>query len=122
MATNLDFSEFFMQNKKLLKEYADARLELFKLQGVKLLSRSLSMFIWLTIVLFFSFFILLFLGMLFAYWIAGKTGSNTIGFASAAGLFILVLLLLFAFRKKWFQTPISNTIIREALDEDGNEF
>ena len=121
MATNLDFSEFIMENKKLLKEYADARLELFKLQGVKLLSKSLSMFIWLTIVLFFAFFILLFLGLLFAYWIAEKTGSNTIGFASAAGLFIVILLLVFSFINVWFQTPISNTIIREALDDDGNE-
>jgi hypothetical protein len=117
MASNQDFSEFLRQNKKLIREYIDARLELFKLQGVRLLSRSLGMFIWLTVALFLIFFIILFLGMLFAYWIAEKTGSNVIGFGSTAGLLLIILLMLFLFRKGLFLKPITRIIIRETLKD-----
>lgn len=117
MASNQDFSEFLRQNKKLIREYIDARLELFKLQGVRLLSRSLGMFIWLTVALFLIFFIILFLGMLFAYWIAEKTGSNAIGFGSTAGLLLIILLMLFLFRKGLFLKPITRIIIRETLKD-----
>ncbi|MGYP001545485612 len=117
MASNLDFSEFLRQNKKLIREYIDVRLELFKLQGVSLLSRSLGMFIWLIVALFLSFFIILFLGMVFAYWIAEKTGSNAIGFGSTAGLLLIILLILFLFRKGLFLKPIARIIIRETLND-----
>jgi len=121
MATNQDFSEFLRQNKNLIKEYTELRLELFKLQGVKLLSRSLSLFVWLTIVLLVIFFILLFLGMLLAYWIAEKTGSTLLGFAISAGAFGIILLFLVIFRKSLFRGPITRTIIREALEENQEE-
>lgn len=116
-----DFTEFLKKNKTVLKEYVEVRLELFRLQGVKLLSKSLSLFIWITIVLFLVFFILLFLGMLFAWWIADISGSNIIGFASAAGVFLLLLGIVILFRKALFQEPVSRLIIREAMEQDEEE-
>lgn len=113
-----DFTEFLKKNKSLLKEYVEVRLELFRLQGVKALSKSLSLFIWLTIVLFLVFFILLFLGMLFAWWIADISGSNIIGFASAAGVFVLLLVIVILGRKRLFQAPVSRLIIRETLEQE----
>ncbi|MBX3256540.1 MAG: phage holin family protein [Chitinophagaceae bacterium] len=116
-----DFSEFLKKNKTLLKEYIEVRLELFRLQGAKLLSKSLSLFIWITIVLFLVFFILLFLGVLFALWIAEISNSHIIGFASAAGVFVLLLGIVIIFRKKMFQEPVSRLIIRETLDQEDEE-
>ncbi|MGN6492525.1 MAG: hypothetical protein ACTHLE_11060 [Agriterribacter sp.] len=116
-----DFTEFLKKNKTLLKEYIEVRLELLRLQGVKLLSKSLSLFIWITIVLFLVFFTLMFLGMMFAWWIADISGSNVIGFAAAAGIFIILLALVVIFRKRLFQEPIGRLIIRESQDQDEDE-
>lgn len=116
-----DFTEFLKKNKTLLKEYIEVRLELFRLQGVKLLSKSLSLFIWITIALFLVFFTLMFLGMMFAWWIADISGSNVIGFAAAAGVFIVLLTVVVIFRKRLFQEPIGRLIIRETLDNDEEE-
>lgn len=116
-----DFAEFLKKNKTLLKEYIEVRLDLFRLQGVKLLSKSIGLFIWLTIVLFLVFFTLMFLGMVFAWWIADISGSNIIGFASAAGVFVLLLTIVVVFRKRLFQEPVSRLIIRETLDQDEDE-
>jgi len=114
----MDFTDFFQKNKVLLKEYLEVRLELLKLQGVKFLSKTAGLFTWLMVILFLVFFILLFLGMMFAWWIADLTHSNIIGFASAAGIFVVLLMICFLFRKSLFQKPIAKLVIKEALEED----
>ncbi|MBX3238451.1 MAG: hypothetical protein KIT80_06660 [Chitinophagaceae bacterium] len=117
----MDLGDFFQRNKLLFKEYLEVRLELLKLQGVKLLSKSAGLFTWLMIVLFLVFFILLFLGMMFAWWIAELTQSNIAGFASAAGVFVVLLVICIVFRKKLFQQPIARLIIKETLDDEDEE-
>lgn len=113
-----DFSSFFKENKALLKEYLELRLRVLKLQGVRAISDSLSFFIWFIVVLFFVFFILLFLGILLALWIAQLTSSTLIGFASAAGIFTLLLVVVIACRKPLFQNPISRIIIKATANEE----
>lgn len=116
-----DFSEFFSANKILLREYLDARLRLLRLQGVQLLSQSMSFFIWFIVAMFIVFFILLFLGILFALWIGKLADSVLIGFASAAGLFLILLLVLIYFRKPLFEGPVSKLIIRATTDDEDEE-
>lgn len=113
-----DFNSFFSENKILLKEYLDTRLQLLRLQGVQLLSNSMSFFIWFIVLLFISFFILLFLGILFALWIARLTDSVIAGFASAAGIFSLVLVLVIVFKKSLFEKPISKMVIKATQEEE----
>lgn len=114
---NTDFVSFFKENKTLLKEYLDLRLQIFRLQAVQLLAESMSFFIWFIVVLFIVFFVLLFLGILFALWIAQLTESNLAGFAAAAGIFILLLLVVIIFRKTLFFNPIGKNIIRAAANQ-----
>jgi hypothetical protein len=120
MATEHSFSSFYQENKILLKEYIDLRIRLFRLQAVKMLSRTLSLLIVIFIVCAFAFFIIMFLGMAFAWWLADKTGSNVIGFSGAAAVFILFLLLIVAFRKPLFLTPLVKLFIQETT-KDLNE-
>jgi hypothetical protein len=69
------------------------------------------------IVALLTLFVLFFLGMTFAFWIASITGSNIIGFASASGLFALILLIVIAFRRVFFQNPMIRMFIRETMEE-----
>ncbi len=117
----MDFTDFFQKNKILLKEYLEVRLELLRLQGVKFLSKTAGLFTWLMVILFLVFFILLFLGMMFAWWIAELTQSNITGFACAAGVFVILLVICVLARKSLFQKPIARMIIKEALEEDEEE-
>lgn len=117
----MDLTDFFQKNKILLKEYLEVRLELLKLQGVKFLSKTAGLFTWLMVILFLVFFILLFLGIVFALWLAELTQSNIAGFASAAGVFALLLVICVLVRRPLFQKPIARMIIKEALEEDDEE-
>lgn len=121
MIPDQDIGGFFRENKELLKRYLDARLELFRLQGVQLLSKGLGIFVWLIVIAFTVFFILLFLGMLLAFWLAARTGSTVLGFGVAAGLFLVLLIILVSFRRQLFQAPVSRIIIREILNEREGE-
>jgi len=117
MGTDQDFSGFIKENKGLAKEYVETRITLAKLQAVKVLSRSLGLLIALAIVSFLALFVVLFLGMSFAWWIARITESNAIGFASAAGLFLFIVLLVIAFRKQLFQDRLVALFIRESVKD-----
>ena len=100
MQTKETFFSFFSENKTLLKDYLDTRVEIIKLQGVRTLSRTISVVMVIFIISLLCLSILLLLGITFAFWIASISGSNIIGFASAGGLFILFLIAFYRFRTR----------------------
>jgi hypothetical protein len=117
MSSKETFFSFFSENKALLKDYVDTRLDLIKLQGVRTLSRTISVVMVTFIISLLSLSILLLLNITFAFWIASITGSNIIGFASAAGLLILILIGFIAFGRGMVQNQIIRWIIQDSLDE-----
>jgi len=117
MSSKETFFSFFSENKALLKDYLDTRLDLIKLQGVRTLSRTISVVMVTFIISLLSLSILLLLNITFAFWIASITGSNIIGFASAAGLLILILIGFIAFGRGMVQNQIIRWIIQDSLDE-----
>ena len=117
MSSKETFFSFFSENKALLKDYLDTRLDLIKLQGVRTLSRTISIVMVTFIISLLLLSILLLLNITFAFWIASVTGSNIIGFASAAGLLILILIGFIAFGRGMVQNQIIRMIIQDSLDE-----
>jgi hypothetical protein len=117
MSSKETFFSFFSQNKALIKEYIDTRLEILKLQGVKTLSRTISAIMIIFIISLLCLSILLLIGITFAFWIADITGSNIVGFASAAGLFILFLIGFIVFGRGMVQNQIIKRIIQDSMDD-----
>ncbi len=113
MGSDQNFKGFYAENKALLKEYVDLRVNLVKLQAVKVLSKSFGLVIVIFLVGFMSLFTLVFLGMSFAWWLTNLTGSAVLGFAGAAGLFFMLLLLVIVFRRPLVQNPLIRLFIRE---------
>jgi hypothetical protein len=117
MSTEKDFSGFYEENKALLKEYFEVRFNLLKLQSVKVISRTLSRLIVIFLVGILILFVMLFLGLSFAWWLSIKTGSNVTGFAGAAALFSLLVVTAIAFRKPLFQNPLIRMFIHETTKD-----
>lgn len=113
MGSDQHFKGFYAENKALLKEYVDLRINLVKLQAVKTLSKSFGLVIVIFLVGFLSFFTLVFLGFSFAQWVTIQTGSPVLGYAAAAGLFFMLLLLVIVFRRPLVQNPLIRLFIRE---------
>jgi hypothetical protein len=112
------FGGFINENVSLLKEYVEVRLELIKLRTVRMASRTLSILLTGFIIIMLSLFILLFLGLTFSAWINALTGSAIAGYAATAGLYLLLLLLVIAFRKPLLQNPLIRIFIAENMKEE----
>jgi hypothetical protein len=84
-------------------------------------SRTLSILVTAFIITMLSLFILLFLGLTFSAWITALTGSQIAGYVSTAGLYLILLLLVVAFRRPLLQDPMIRVFINENLNDLGDE-
>jgi hypothetical protein len=123
MGENESIGSFLKTNKSLLKEYIEARLEIFRLSSIRIASKSAGYFVWIIISLFLFFLIILFAGVTMGFWLSQLMDSYVKGF----GVIVLALVLLFAvlafFRKKLFVEPFMQIIIdraNEELDDEEN--
>ena len=116
-----DLSSFFKENKKLVKDYLDTRLEIFRLQLVRLFSRSAGYLIWIILSMFLFFLFMVFLGLVTGFWLSEITGSYVQGFGVTTLIMLLVIFLLALMRKVLFVNPIIRQLIRRAGIEKGYE-
>jgi hypothetical protein len=112
---------FFAENKKLLKEYLETRLEIYRLQSVRVFAKSAGYFAWIFLSLFLAFLFLLFSGMMVAFWFSNRFHSYVKGFGIVALLILVVFLLIGLFRKLLFVDPVIHSIIQRSRDEEDED-
>jgi hypothetical protein len=110
--------EFLQGNKKLLQEYVEVRVDIFKLELIKTSSHIGGLLTWLIILTFLLFLISIFAGITIGFWFAGILNSNAAGFAVTTGLIILLAILLALFRKQLFINPVISILIKQINDEE----
>ncbi|MEX6691161.1 phage holin family protein [Danxiaibacter flavus] len=113
---------FFAESRDKVEEYLQDRLLLFKLKTVEQASKlAAAMFIGIIIAIV-SVFILFFLSIMGGYYFADLTGNLFYGFGIIAGIYIIVLLVIFLSSKNWLRSLISNKVIKIIFDKtDDNE-
>jgi hypothetical protein len=117
MSENESMGSFLKSNKSLAKEYLETRLEIFRLNGIRMASKSAGYFVWLIISLFLIFLIILFLGVTVGFWLSKLTDSFIIGFGLVTIALILICVILTVFRKKLFLEPLMQMILDRASEE-----
>lgn len=117
MQGNDDLSGFLRDNMRLVREYVELRMELLRLQGVRIVAKAYSQLMVFLIVLLMGLFVLFFLGMALAWGVAALTGSMVIGYLSSAGLFGFLLVLVVRFRRPLFQDRMVRTLLDSPDDE-----
>ena len=108
---------FFKENKKLLKDYFEIRLDIFRLKIIRIFSESAGYFIWIIISLFLLWLLIIFLGLVTGFWLSSVTGSYTTGFGITALIILALIIILALLRKVLFVNPIIRTIIKKASEE-----
>lgn len=116
-----NLGSFFAENKALLKEYLETRLEIYRLQSLRTLARSAGLFVWLLLSLFLAFLFLLFGGMMVAFWFSGLFHSQVKGFGLVACLILLIFILLVIFRRVLFVEPVIQLVIQKTQEEGKEE-
>jgi uncharacterized membrane protein (DUF485 family) len=111
-------NDFYQENRKLVTEYLETRLQLIRLTAIRTLSRTFSLFIVICLVSFMVLFFLLFLVIAFSWQMADVTGSAALGFLCGAGVFLLLLTLGIVFRKPLFLNPLIRLFIQSSANEE----
>ena len=109
---------FFSENKALLKEYMETRMEIYRLQSLRIFSKSAGYFAWIIVSIFLVFLILLFSGLVLGFWFSSLLNSQTLGFGLVALLLLVVFVLLAVFRKSLFVNPVIQSIIQRSREEE----
>jgi len=112
------FGSFFKENKKLVREYLDTRLEVYKLKLIRIISKSAGYFIWVIISLFLLLLLMIFLGVVGGIWLSEVTGSYVLGFGIIAALVLLKIIFLAVFRNTFFVNPVIRNVISRISDEE----
>jgi len=106
-------SSQFKQVLEQLKVYLDLRVNYARLYVAEFLIRFFSgLVLWMVIFLF-LFFVLVFGSFAFAYWFAELTGKMSLGFLIIAGFYILIAVLIFAFKRPLIVKPFTKMIITQ---------
>ncbi|MBL7738670.1 MAG: hypothetical protein JNK14_05585 [Chitinophagaceae bacterium] len=113
-----NFGSFFRENKKLVKDYFDTRMDIFRLKMIRIASRSAGYLIWIMISLFLLLLFIIFLGITTGFWLSSLTGSYTKGFGLTTLIILAVIIILAALRKALFVNPIIRNIIHRAAEEE----
>jgi uncharacterized membrane protein (DUF485 family) len=116
-----NFHDFYLENRKLLTEYLETRMQLIKLTSIRSLSRTLSMLILISLISFMVLFFLLFLVIGFSWFMADRLGSASLGFLCGGGVFLLIILLCSIFRKPLFLNPLIRLFIHTSTQEEEDE-
>ena len=117
MQGNDDFSGFLRDNVRLVREYMELRMELLRLQAVRIVAKAYGQLMVFLVVFLMGLFVLFFLGMALAWGVASLTGSPVIGYLSSAEFFLLLLVLAVRFRRPLFQ----DRMVRILLDTPDDE-
>ena len=121
MSKSDNIASFIHENKDTLKEYLETRYEIYRLKGVRTLSKTAGYLAWIIISLFLLFLVVIFGGMTLAYWLSGLFDSLVMGFGFTALIIIGVFVLLAIFRNQLFINPVIRSIISRSGDQDEND-
>ncbi len=99
-----------------VKDYAETKLELYKLKAVSKVSGFLSTFIIMIILLLIFFTVILCISIGAALLIGKLLGAAFYGFFVIAALYIIIGLVLYSMRNNLIKRPISNKLIEEMAD------
>ena len=122
MTQPTDFGSYLRENKALLQQYVETRMEIIRLQLIRATARAMGSLIWLIVFLFLVFLLLIFIGLVLGFLFSEITGSHVVGFLIAAGILLLFTLILTLFRKFIFINPAVRLLVgifaRETEEED----
>ena len=116
-----NLGSFFSENKTLLKEYLETRMEIYRLQSLRIFSKSAGYFAWIIISLFLVLLLMFFGGMAIGFWFSSLLHSYVKGFGLVTLLILVVFILLAVFRKSLFVDPVTHSIIQRSREDEDDK-
>ncbi len=118
---NKTLTDSFDRVNHAVSSYIDARLNLLKIQFLEKVTRVGTYFLSSVFSILALFLVLLMLGLAFSFWYGEYHGNIVHGFLISAGIFFLIFLVAFLFRKSIFSDQIVRNVSGIVFEEDEDE-
>ena len=112
---------FFEETEEMVERYVKDRMLLFKLQATEKAANLVALMVSGIVIGMIGFFILMFLSIMAGYYFAELTGSLFYGFGIITLVYIVLLIILVALRKKILHNFVANTVVRIIFDKQTDE-
>jgi protein-S-isoprenylcysteine O-methyltransferase Ste14 len=106
--------------KEHVSDYAKTTIDLVKAKATKGASNAAAGAAIGVVAFLLTIFFLIFLFTALAWWLASLMNSAALGFLCVAGLFLLLLVLIFVLRKKVIVPLIRNAIISKVYEQQSH--
>jgi hypothetical protein len=120
MSDTETLGSFVRENKKLAREYIDARLEVYRLQLIRSFSKSAGYLLWVVISLVLISLFIVFAGIVTGFWLSELTGSYVKGFGLTTLFILPVIGILTLLRRPLFINPIIRAVINRTMEKSEN--
>lgn len=97
------------------ERYTRVSIDLYKLKAIDKSADVLSTLVARLAVAVFIVLFFLILNIGIALWLGELFGRSCYGFFTVAGFYALAGIAIYAFRRRWIQTPLRNAIITQAI-------
>jgi hypothetical protein len=102
-----------------IKQYAEAKMDLFRLELTDRIANTVSSLSSILLITILSLFMFLFLSIGVAMWINKIYVDSSMGFFIVGGFYLLITILLYAFREKLIKVPVINILLQKLhIDEN----
>lgn len=113
---------FFKETRKMVMDYLETRLEIYRLQGVKAVSKTAAYIVWVIVSLFLLWLLLIFSGIVLGLWLSEVTGNYLTGFGITTLIILAFCILVYVFRKALFVNPIIRTALKHSQRRKEEEY
>jgi hypothetical protein len=112
MQDNRTTEEFISELKNQVEQYVKLEVELIKIEATIKVSKIGAYLISSIILIFLIFMCVLFSSLLLGFYLSDIFNSNTLGFGTVAGIYVLLIIGYKLIQNKLIIKPISNKIIK----------
>ncbi len=112
MSESENIGSFIEENKRLVNDYFETRLEIYRLQVIRFFARFAGTFTWIIILLLLLFVLVIFCGIVLSLWFSKLTGSYVAGFGIILIVFLLITIAMALMKRALFINPIIKAMIK----------
>ena len=112
---------FFEGLKQIVTDYFEAKIQLYKIGAFEKIAKISAVLFSTLFIAVIGFFFLFFLGITTGFFFGGILNSNTLGFLIITGIYFILFLFFFIFRKKILEKFIADKVIKKLFETEDDD-
>jgi cytochrome c biogenesis protein CcdA len=112
---------FFAELKQVVTVYLEAKIQLYKIGTYEKVAKVTAVLFSSLFIIMIGFFFLLFLGITAGLFFGSLLNNNALGFLIITGIYFILFVIVFVFRKKILEKYITDKVIEQLFEKEDND-